>query len=79
MRDVFESVKEQAREQCDEHEVIIEVPEDFDVDGEDFSRQVIPFAIGYMSTSHGLTNVGYVDQILVFQRIEDVFQRIEDE
>jgi hypothetical protein len=66
--DVFGAVKEQAREQDGEHTVIIEV----DCDPEDFSRQILPFAIGYMSSTHGLTNVGFAAQRLVFERTAEV-------
>lgn len=44
---------------------------DDDVSNEEFNKRVMPYAIGYMGNTHGLTDVSYQNKTLVFERLAD--------
>jgi hypothetical protein len=66
MNDTIEQIKEQGRGPRDD---VVEI--DVDCDADDFRRQALPFAVGYMGGTHGLTDVSFIDHAFTFKRHAD--------
>lgn len=63
MSEITEPIKEQI--DTDEDECTVSL----DCDSEEFKSIAIPYAVGYMSSTHGLTDVEYYDKTLTFERL----------
>lgn len=64
MSEVTDAIKEQADHKADVCTISL------DCESEDFRRTAIPYAVGYMSSTHGLTDLKYSEKTLTFRRLD---------
>jgi len=67
MNETIEQIKEQGRGPRDD---VVEI--DVDCDADDFRIEALPFAVGYMGSTHGLTDVSFIRHTLTFKRHTDL-------